>query len=158
MGRIPRDRYIIITNNSLKDAFGPLAEWKRLKGLDTQIITTEEIYANTTYSADTGIQKIKHYLKNEFESTNVADSIDFYVLLGGDVNIVPTAYCYPQNENERNLPCDMYYACVSDNAHWTWDNDHDGILADDSDDANLFADLYVTRASVQNPEEVSTFV
>ena len=151
-----RDRYIIITNNELKTAFQPLLRWKELKGLDANIITVEEIDTMASLSIDTGIQKIKHYLKQEFENNPVADSIDFYVLLGGDANIVPTAYCAPSSSNSYiELPSDMYYACVSD-SNWTWIGEGHYLLP------SLMPfkkknDLFVSRASVRTSEQVAVF-
>ena len=52
--------YIIITCDSLKPAFQPLANWKTKKGILTLIVTTEEINAN--YSGSDLQEKIRNYL------------------------------------------------------------------------------------------------
>ena len=53
--------YLIITSESLKNAFKPLAEWKRLKGVPSKIIIVEEIYS--TFSGNTPQLKIKKCIK-----------------------------------------------------------------------------------------------
>ncbi len=155
-----RDRYIIITNNELKTAFQPLLKWKELKGLEANIVTVEEIDTMASLAVDTGIQKIKHYLKHEYENNPVAKNIEFYVLLGGDANIIPPAYCAPPDPTSQTeyIPCDMYYACVSDTLSWNWINNEDGTLLSWHMKFKDFNDLFVSRASVRTPEQVSVFV
>ena len=155
-GPILKDRYIIVTNNTLKPAFQPLIEWKRMKGLDAEIITRETINASATVSGDTGIHKIKHYLKNLYDNDPDRDNKDFFLLLGGDVNIVPTAYCKSFAALEP-IASDMYYACVS-GSNWKWDNNGNNILAERNDSASYINDFYVSRASVRNLSQASVFV
>ena len=159
-GPILKDRYIIVTNNTLKPAFQPLIEWKRMKGLDAEIITRETINASATVSGDTGIHKIKHYLKNLYDNDPDRDNKDFFLLLGGDVNIVPTAYCisYQKDDTATHalLPCDMYFGCFEDN--WKWDAFYNNILGEYDDSVSVKNNMYVSRASVRNLEQVNNFV
>ena len=161
-GSILKDRYIIVTNNTLKPAFQPLIEWKRMKGLDAEIITRETINASATVSGDTGIHKIKHYLKNLYDNDPDRDNKDFFLLLGGDVNIVPTAYCISLQKDDTAshalLPCDMFYGCYENN--WMWDKltDRNNILGEMEDGVSVKNNMYVTRASVRNTEQANVFV
>ncbi|MBP3764365.1 MAG: hypothetical protein J6H19_01110, partial [Bacteroidaceae bacterium] len=163
-GSILKDRYIIVTNNTLKPAFQPLIEWKRMKGLDAEIITRETINASATVSGDTGIHKIKHYLKNLYDNDPDRDNKDFFLLLGGDVNIVPTAYCKSDHSSDLPtnalLPCDMYYGCFEKN--WMWDSQINGfrnnVLGEYDDSLSVNNNMYVTRASVRNTEQANVFV
>ena len=74
--------YLIITSESLKDAFQLLADWKIKKGTPTIIETVENIVGKYR-GADTQ-EKIRNYLidiKSRYGS--------LFVLLGGDTNIIP---------------------------------------------------------------------
>ena len=63
-GLIPKDRYLIITQDSLKAAFQPLIDWKRTKGLDASIVSVDSIYRQFTFHSDMAYSsKIKHFLK-----------------------------------------------------------------------------------------------
>lgn len=157
-GTVLKNRYIIITNDSLANAFHPLVEWKKLKGLDAEIKTISTIPKRPGYSL---AMNIKRYLKDIYENHPKRDSINFYVLLGGDVNIVPTVYCrvsqlFPFHLDE-DVPCDMYYASVSGN-NWTWDSNNNGILGEFSDVFSWNNDIYVSRASVNTIEDTNIFV
>ena len=156
-GVVLKNRYIIITNDSLASAFQPLLEWKRLKGLDAEIKTISTIPKWAGYST---AKNIKRYLKDCYDNHPKKDSINFYVLLGGDVNIVPTVKIYMydlwMNIND-SLPCDMYYACVK-GSNWTWDSNNDGSIGDFSDVFSWTNDLYVSRASVNTIEQTNVFV
>ena len=109
--------YIIITSNSLKSSFQPLADWKRKKGVRTKIITVEEINAN--YSEDNLKMRIKACIKDHWTNNYTQ-----YVLLGGDVDIIPTQHCYIKEEipfavdKDFELPTDLYYAALED-LDWT---------------------------------------
>ena len=78
-------QYIIVTNATLKPTFQRLADWKTQKGVPTTVLTTEDISSN--YSGTTLQVKIKNALKGYYDNSDGALT---YVLLGGDVNIVPT--------------------------------------------------------------------
>ena len=156
-GKVLKNRYIIITNDTLVDAFQPLLEWKRLKGLDAEIKTISTIPQWSGYSV---AKNIKRYLKDLYEGNNKKDSIEFYVLLGGDVNIIPTAMChiyYPEEFLSEDVPCDMYYACVK-GSNWSWDSNNNGVLGENSDGISWSNDLYVSRASVRTINQAKNFV
>lgn len=162
--------YIIITNESLKDAFTPLAEWKRKKGVTSKIITIEEI--NERYFEPTLQMRIKSCITDMYES-----HFTQYVLLGGDIEIVPSYPCYvnsyvPAMEQgtyinhefvyldyyiENDIPADVYYSCLGT---LDWDTNGDGRVGDPINDkiVDLVPITYVTRAPVQNIKETEIFV
>lgn len=143
-------QYIIVTNNSLKPTFQVLADWKTQKGVPTLVLTTEQISA---YSGSTLQEKIKKVLKIYYDNTNGELT---YVLLGGDVGIVPTQICYAKYDNEvRNMPTDMYYACFDT---MNWDTNNNGIYGEISDNVDLLPEIYVSRASVNNISQAEVFV
>lgn len=138
--------YLIITNNSLKSTFVPLADWKTRKGIRGKIITIEEI--GSSYSGADLKQKIKNALKYYYDNYNLQ-----YVLLGGDSTIIPIKrqYC-PYNaivvSDHNYIPTDLFYSCFGT---MDWSNvSHSGI--------NYSLDVAVSRVPVNTTAEASVFV
>ena len=71
-GSLPFHEYVIITSNTLKNSFTNFILWKKRKGLDIGVVTTQEIYNN--YSGDdiSGIYddagKIRQYLSDAYQN------------------------------------------------------------------------------------------
>ncbi len=156
--------YIIITCDSLVDAFEPLAHWKTKKGVYAKIVTVEDICAN--FSGDhtrDDASKIRNFIYEARESGAL------YILLGGQCDfehgeeIVPRrdafAPCgsddYP---DEDTIPCDLYYSDLTRN----WDMDFDGVYGEKGiygDDAvDIYSDIFVGRAPVKNTRQVENFI
>jgi len=152
--------YYIITQDSLKDAFEPLLQWKRDKGCQAEIITMRQIDTSRVVQP----YKIKQYLHANYNRSIVNNVDNIYILLGGDVNIVPTAYVITPNPSSKSsndsdvwLPCDMYYACIKDAS--TWYNNNQEILADAVSKSQLNQDgIYVGRCPARTKKQVETFV
>ena len=142
--------YLIITRDNYKAAFQPLADWKRKKGVPSKIITVEEI--NSNYSGDTRQIRIKKCIKDMSENYGVQ-----FVLLGGDVEYIPPQYCFVKATAsvEGTVPTDMYYSCLTD---VDWDSNENPQTGELFDYVDVVPTIFVTRASVTNPAEVTTFV
>lgn len=148
--------YIIITSNELKSDYEPLVDWKRKKGVTTKIITTEDI--DETYSGSSKQIRIRSAIKDYFENHQTK-----YVLLGGDVNIIPVQYCnvrfyehgYTQY-SDSIIPADVYYSCMNDELNW--DTDGDGRYGDYTDNVDATPTMYVARALVNTAADVEVFV
>lgn len=141
---VPYERveYLIITCDSLKESFQPLADWKRKKGVPSKIVTIEEVEQN--YSGRTQQIKIKSCIKDYSENYGA-----FYVLLGGDVNIIPVQKCYVYVSSSANdsIPADIYYSCLED---LDWDTNGNGKAGELSDSVNIVPNIQVTRIPVKN--------
>ena len=89
--------YLIIVYDSLAEEIAPLADWKRRKGLVTQVVNMSEVGSS---AAD-----VKSYVQNAYDTWTPAPS---YVLLVGDSGDVPPDYY------SGTLSCtsDQPYACV----------------------------------------------
>jgi hypothetical protein len=133
--------YIIITNNALKPAFQTLANWKTKKGIFSVIVTTEEIDAN--YLGSDIQEKIRNYL---IEANNKWGA-GLYVLLGGDINIVPARIVY--GYDEMLFPADRYYY-TSD----TWSIHHDNVFSSNN---TLSIINILGRIPVSNTQEVTVY-
>ena len=136
--------YLVITTNNLKLGFRYLASWKDMKGLRTAVITIEDLesYYQTTVTPAV----IKQFLNDiHLYSTGINKK---YLVLGGDIDDVPTAY-YNQNaySDLDQTPADIYYACPNL-----------PIAFEDSLDCSLLEpQLYVSRISVKTPLEARNY-
>jgi len=112
--------YIIITSNALigtsTAGFQKLADWKTQKGINTLIVRTEDIYSN--YLGYDNAEKIRNYLKDVY--VNFGSS---YILIGGDVDIVPTRFTPLFG---GNFETNYYYATVQGN----WNSNGNNIFGE----------------------------
>jgi len=137
--------YLIITSQSLKNSgvFQPLIDTKVAKGLSVKIETVETIKA--TYGGRDTQEKIRNCIKDKHANNGLS-----WVLLGGDTNIVPARLTL----GSYGVLCDMYYS----NLDGDWDADGDGTFGEGSDNVDLYPDVFVGRAPVENEAEVRVFV
>jgi hypothetical protein len=83
-----------------------------------------------------------------------------YVLLGGDVDVVPFRKAYAMSSQwgsqprEDSLPCDLYFADLQG----SWDANNNNVFGEVDDSIDLYADLRVGRAPVNNVSQAQTFV
>jgi hypothetical protein len=96
--------YVIITQESWVNAFQPLATWKTQKGVPATIVTTNWIYNSGGYSG-TNVQKIKAFVQDAYTTWGT-----IYVLLGGDIDVVPCYYRTFSSVDPDSVPNDAYYA------------------------------------------------
>ena len=149
--------YIIITNNNLKTAFQNLADWKTKKGIRSKILTTD--YITSHYSGGSLQIKIKKAIKDYYNGTFSGLK---YVLLGGDVEIVPSQMCYIEcNPNDSThyeslTPSDMYFVCFDGN--FEWDANGNGVFGELNDNIDLAPEVIITRSPVSTLAEATAFV
>ncbi|MGI6291751.1 MAG: C25 family cysteine peptidase [Bacteroidales bacterium] len=136
--------YIIITNDSLKESFQRLADWKTQKGIYTIVTSVEDIYS--IYQGYDNAEKIRNYLKDVY--INYGSS---FVLMGGDAEIIPVRFSMI---NLELYECDFYYATVQGN----WNANGDNIFGDINDNTDISPVFYVGRAPVHNNAEVNVFI
>jgi hypothetical protein len=138
--------YLIITINDFKNELEPLALWKTQKGVNAEIVTTNEI--NLFYSSGYDLaERIKMCIADYALLLNTK-----FVLLAGDHQDIPTREVYIQENyfgDGNYVGCDSYYTNFNN-----WDSDGDHIYAEDTDDWNLTPDVYVGRLSVNTEQEM----
>ncbi len=153
-------QYVIITSETLGDSeFTRLVENKQARGITTTIKTTEWIYQNYEGTRPDGGEdnqtRIRNFIIDAYENWGTE-----YFLLGGSSDIVPPrlfgATVWPY---EAEMPADMYYGCLDG----TFDADGDGRYGEPNDgpsggEVDLYYDVYVGRAAVEDATEVSNFV
>lgn len=151
--------YAIITNNNLKSEFQKLAKWKTQKGIKTTVLTVEHI--DSSFTGNSQQLRIKKALKNLYDN----NSNFKYVLLAGDVNIVPTQMSLvkfiakkTQTDSiiyENYCPTDFYYSCFDT---MDWDSSGNGLSGEIGDNINLSPRIAITRAPVSSLSEAEVFV
>ncbi|MBM3314022.1 hypothetical protein FJY70_05480, partial [candidate division WOR-3 bacterium] len=142
---------VIITSDALSASFQPLVDWRTKKGFKTEIRTVAWIVSN--YSGRDTPERIRNFIIDYYTNQGLR-----WVILGGDSAVVPPrlarAYCGGET---GNIPADVYYGDIE----WSWDGNNNNIFGEplsDGDTVDLFYDLYVGRASVDNTTQVQTFV
>ncbi|MBL7093774.1 hypothetical protein ISS22_07355 [candidate division KSB1 bacterium] len=139
--------YVIITEEPLVFEFQRLVEWKTQKGVP--IIVKTVSWIKTNYPGVDTQEKIRNFIKdaNSKWGTN-------YILLGGDVNIVPARYGFYDSHEGNYGPTDLYYSGL--NGNWNADGDH--IFGEDNDAFDYSPDLWIGRAPVETINEANVFV
>jgi hypothetical protein len=178
--------YIIITCDSLKSSFLPLANWKTKKGVYTFIKTVEEI--ELSQQGNDLQEKIRNYIiKSRQQWGN-----GLYILLGGSVNIIPArmvngVFINRASNHTLTYPTDMYYATYVN----SWNNNSNNkfneyqyitnsngnfsssidldlanydlgvilgrILANNVEEANIWVNKVITYEKANNIENINYF-
>lgn len=141
--------YLIITNESLKNTFQALADWKTKKGTPTIIETVENIVKK--YRGGDTQEKIRNYLK---DIRSIYGSL--FVLLGGDTNIIPARMKKSRSSKGPSLVAVDYYYTCADQGEWRVNGNN---MFVDRFGNNAFGVTFkLGRASVENKEEAEIFV
>lgn len=153
--------YVIVTSNALKNSFNKFIEWKKRKGIDIGVVTTEEIYANYTGDLISGIYdnagKVRQYLSDAYQEGAV------WALLAGDSSVVPIRYgCGWDNSwtvwatDDYKIPTDIYFADFT--GDWDVDGaDPDGIVRygeQYGDDPDYNPEIFVGRLLCSSNQDV----
>jgi subtilisin family serine protease len=150
-GPIPlaTEEYIIITNDTLSSTFQALADWKSCYVNGTGVYTVSWIYSN--YTGIDNQEKIRNFIKDWYTNHGTK-----YVLLGGDVDVVPFRefYVYVPPYPPDDVAADMYYAHLDG----TFNDDSDSKWAEPNDGVDWYAEVAVGRAPVDNTAEAQAFV
>lgn len=144
--------YLIITGGQFGDDFAPLRDFYNRRGLRTRIETVEDITAG--FEGDDAAEKIRNAIRHFYSDYGID-----YVLLGGDVEVVPYRgfHCIvmssPTIYEDDNIPADIYFANLD--GSWNDDGDH---LWGELYEEDIFGEVYVGRASVSTEAEIATFI
>jgi len=144
--------YVVVTGAGLDTVFQRLADWKTQKGVPAVVRTMEWVYSH--YTGRDQAEQLRDYLKT------LPDSGVRYVLLGGDVDVVPFRKAFAMNcewgshPREDSLPCDLYFADLDG----SWDANGNGVYGEVDDSVDLYADIAVGRAPVNDIAQAQTFV
>ena len=114
-------------------------------GVKTKVISTADIYAS--YQDLDYFCRIKRAIKYYRDNYGVK-----YVLLGGDISMVPalSAYCYYEKGEQTYTffgPADIFYSCLG---KIEWDSNNNMLYGELEDGINLVPLISVTRIPVNN--------
>jgi hypothetical protein len=143
------EEYIIITDSTLQSTFEKLACWKANFVDGVGVYTVSWIHDNYTGTDDP--ERIRNFIKDMYTNHSTK-----YVLLGGDVNMVPHREFYMSDGvyTDADIPADMYYAHLDG----TFNDDSDSRWAEPNDGIDWTAEVAVGRAPVQTGAEAEAFV
>jgi hypothetical protein len=159
---------VIICYNRYASLLEPLVAHKNSHGIQTKLVTINDIEKGTYFPADgrDTQEKIKYFIKNAKETWNIT-----YVLLVGNFAQVPIRYSYLAVDTggqyeELRFPSDLYYADLynATGSFCSWDSDNDGVYAEwpflqqKEDVVDLTPDVYVGRLACMFKSEVKTLV
>ena len=148
-----RYSYVLITstdfcNAAMSPPVSDLLSWRRSQGVPSTVVTVESIYE--TYGGVDRAEQIRNFIIDAYSRWGT----DF-VLLGGDMNIVPIR----RLTAAEAIPSDVYYQCLDGNFNFDgddrWGEHNDG---DAGGEVDLFAEVYIGRASAETPAEMANFV
>ncbi|MBN1434739.1 hypothetical protein JW921_08270, partial [Candidatus Fermentibacterales bacterium] len=137
------ERMLIITDTSLLQPFDSLAHWRTEGGVLTEVVTTSEV---SGWPGCDLPEKMRNYIIDYYS----ANGLD-YVLLGGDTDLVPCRYAFALSYQtgggrDDSLPCDLYFSDLDG----SWNLDMDDIWGELADSVDLYPDVWVGRAPVEN--------
>lgn len=144
---------LIVTDASLTGPFEELAARRTVQGIPTEVVTVEEAVGGMPGRDDA--EKLRNYVIDYHSEHGIE-----YLLLGGDTDLVPYRKAYAMtceaniHPREDSLPSDLYFADLDGD----WDANGNGTFGEVEDDVDLYADLHVGRAPVEDLPEAEAFV
>lgn len=183
--------YVIITTLVLKTKFEGYIEDHKSNYISSRVVTLEEdilpfsdFWVNGTWG-DNNLDNIyvESPIPGEYceifndTAAKIRNFIRFavsamgtkYILLGGDVEIIPARSLwvhipkwwngYYNESREDNITSDVYYSCLYGN----WNDDFDSRFGESEqnstrDEAEFWSDVFVGRAPVRTGPEASAFI
>ena len=162
--------YVIVTSAALSPTFRALVDWRIDQGLRARVFTTEEIYAVYDGQRPDGdaddATRLRNFLIDAYGTWGGTAHPLRYVLLGGDIEVVPARYVSVAAGIYRSdrLISDHYYAGLDG----TWDDDADGRYGEGDaagggtgmagEEADLYAELYVGRVPASDAVQAGRFI
>lgn len=147
--------YVIVTSRALRPEFMGLARARIRGGITSVVRSLEGLRSDYPVALDDP-DRIRQFLRDAHQRWGTR-----WVLLGGDVEVIPPRYATLRGIlPEREIVSDWYYACLDG----TWDADGDGrygelpIPPESGDAADLEPELFLGRAPVSNRAEAGRFV
>ncbi len=141
--------FLIICDESHAEAWEEYAEFKRSIGMQTAVITTQDIYDE--FEGNDHQDQIRNAIIDYYYSHWVN-----YILLGGDVAFVPYRGFYAVvqgQEEDSNIPADLYYAGLDG----TWNTDNDNRWGE-SNEADLYQEVCIGRAPITSIPMIQTWI
>jgi hypothetical protein len=143
--------YVVITLQALASYFEPLVEWKTLKGVPAKVVTREWIEAN--YTGANVQEQMRNFIRDAYQTWGAV-----WILLGGDTVQIPSrqvyAMDYEMGPDGNRIRSDLYYSDLDG----TWNANGVSPYGEVADSVDMYPDVAVGRAPVENSAEAQVFV
>jgi len=138
--------YVILTKDNLFPAFDSLIMWKNNIGFHTKLVSIDTIIAS--YPGADYPDKIRNFLIDKYSLWGI-----HYLLIGGNVDMIPMKICHPDTAHQYATPTDYYYAELTDD----WDSDGDGYYGEYGEDSiGFIPEIIVGRIPYNDLDTVSS--
>jgi hypothetical protein len=160
--------FIVLTSSEYSDELQDLISHKTGRDLSTKLVTLDEIYGSTYFSAQgrDDPEKIKYFIKNAIENWNTKN-----VLLVGGSDKFPVRETHvlvdydPSDLDYEVFVSDLYYADIYDDAFefCNWDSNGNNLFGEYNwegsyDDVDLYPDIHLGRLACVDSTEVTICV
>ncbi|MFZ1946252.1 MAG: C25 family cysteine peptidase [bacterium] len=143
--------YVVVTTQALAQYFEPLVEWKTRKGVPATLVTREWIEAN--YTGANVQEQMRNFIRDAYQTWGAV-----WILLGGDTVQIPSrqvyAMDYEMGPDGNRIRCDLYYSDLDG----TWNANGLSPYGEVADSVDMYPDVAVGRAPVENSTEAQVFV
>ncbi|MCQ2308622.1 MAG: C25 family cysteine peptidase [Bacteroidales bacterium] len=145
---IPGYELLVITPAEWVSHFDEYVTFYEARGLRTRVAALEDILADNSGRDDQ--EKMFNYIKQEYENEGF-----MMVLLGGDVALVPFRglYVYVSDEDQDNIPADMYFACFDVD----WDANSNGVWGEIGE-SDYMPEIGIGRLCFNNEEQLNNLL
>jgi len=118
--------YIILTKDNLFSAFDSLVNWKNSIGFSVKLVSIDSVVDH--YPGTDIPDRIRNFLIDKYIPWGI-----HYLLLGGNIDIIPMKLCFPDpgHGSGYDTPTDYYFAELTDD----WDSDNDGYYGEFGEDS-----------------------
>jgi hypothetical protein len=145
---LPQIDLLVITSDLLAPEFQPYLEYRTRRGIRTELRTAEWVERN--YPGRDLQERMRNMVRDYYEHRGLS-----YLLLAGDNRLVPSRRIRVYVGNTRgDVPTDLYFGDLD----FSWDSNNNNLFGEMSDEVDLFADVIVGRASVDNRDQVRNFI
>ncbi len=143
------EKILFISGQNFQPAFANYMQWKQQKGFDTDFASVEDIYA--TAAGTTDQQKIRNFLVTYYQQSIQTASPLRYVILGGDLHIVPIQGTYGRvgDTRDNTIPNDAFYT----NIDGDWNAVADAVIGHPDDQPDLYSEFYIGRLPGDNEQQ-----
>lgn len=152
-------KWVFVTSEAIKNATNSpnvtdLEQHRKSQGFTTKIMTVEEIL--NKYEGVDNAEKLRKFITEAYNNWKTE-----FIVLGGDINVVPhrQLYCYVSPENVDEIDSDLYFQCLDGN--YNYDNDELWGESDDGHDyenVDMMAELNIGRISAGNATEMANAI
>lgn len=136
--------YLVVSTPALYNAAQSLVSFRQDQGLVTAFADINMILATTSGANEP--EKLRNYLLMEYMTAPFT-----YLLLIGDIDVIPIAYLTPEPNGTNTVPSDFYYSDLSSD----FDADNDDILGEYNSGMDYTPELIVGRIPWNSEQTVA---